>query len=224
MQPSPAGDLIIHVQDGSCVRGFHALDVETQDRKVVGGIFLAIHGNAIDPPQAFAQQGGQIPFMRGDVGDAQDPGNTGVQSGRPEDVRRPVFQAIGVFLQMEPVGRADARPARPRLADRDPLADIKSADAGRPEERFMAGEDQHVHEIGLDIDGLLAGRLRCVDREEDAVLPADAADLADRLDRADDVGGVIDDDVWRGGSACGSRRDRRNPWRRRGRIRRRRPR
>jgi hypothetical protein len=49
-------------------------------------------------------------------------------------------------------------------------------------------------EIALDVEGDMAGRLRSVDGKGDAALEAEAPDLPDRLDRADDVGPMVDDD------------------------------
>ena len=72
-------------------------------------------------------------------------------------------------------------------------ADVERADTLGPVE-LVAGEREDVDVVGLHVDGDLADGLDGVGVEEDALLVADLADLADGLDDADFVVGVHDGD------------------------------
>ena len=74
-----------------------------------------------------------------------------------------------------------------------PCRAVEHADALGAVE-FVAGEGQHVDVLLLDVDGQMSRRLHGVGVEQDALLPADRADLRNGLDGADLVVGVHDGD------------------------------
>ena len=79
-----------------------------------------------------------------------------------------------------------------RVPDLDAVAHVQPADPGRPHERLVARERQHVDVHRLDVDRHPPGGLRGVDQERHALLAAAGADVRHRLDGADDVRRVRD--------------------------------
>jgi hypothetical protein len=90
-----------------------------------------------------------------------------------------------------------ARGAGAGVPDLDAVAHVQPADAGRPHERLVARERQHVDVHRLDVDRNPPGGLRGVDQERHALLAAAGADLRHRLDGADDVRRVRDSHEFR---------------------------
>ncbi len=121
----------------------------------------------------------------------QDPVHTRVEPGHANGVEGAGLHPVREFVEMERVERPDAGAPEDRAADRDVFADIGAADACGTHQTLVARECQQVDAHGLDVDGNGARALAGVHRKVDSGLPAATADLADRLDRADDVGGVV---------------------------------
>ena len=80
-----------------------------------------------------------------------------------------------------------------------PGADIEPAGAQWAEQPLVAGEREQVDVVALDVDGVVPERLGGVDEQGDIVFACDAADPAQRLDGAGDVGAVGEGDQARAG-------------------------
>ena len=165
------GDIVVDIEHGAGVRCLQPVDVEAEDGDMVGQIVLAIKSDTLDLPEFVPKQLGQGRLVFGDGIEAflQNPGHAGLEAGNAHDIRRSIFQAVGIFLQVEPVSRTNARPAGARVADGDALPDVQPAYARRPEQGFVSREDQNVDIVPLDIDGHLARGLRGIDGQGDAL-------------------------------------------------------
>ena len=77
------------------------------------------------------------------------------------------------------------------LPDFDVLANAKASDPHRTHQALVAGEGQHIDVHVLHVYGNGTRGLGCVDRECHALLPANPANLSDRLNRANHIGAMV---------------------------------
>jgi len=120
------------------------------------------------------------------------PLDTRVQPGDSHRVQGSVFQPVRVFVQMGANSRADTRPAGAGVSDFDSFSHVQTADSRRTQQRFMTGENHNIRIQFFHIDGNFSGGLRDIDRKRDAHFLAILADVFDRLDCADHIGRMID--------------------------------
>ena len=127
-----------------------------------------------------------------DVHDALfgDPFHTGIQTGYAEQVDSAGFETVGVLFQMAGDGRTHTGTAEACLTDFDAFAHVGTADAGGSHQAFVAGKTVNVNVLCLHVKVNSTCALTAVHHEDDAVFVADASEVGQRLDGADDVGAV----------------------------------
>ena len=155
--------------------------------------------------------------MLGDFGDGafEDPRDTCGETRNAHGVVRAGFEFVWheVGLNFKILTRSRCRPGGWGGVFFQAGADVERAGALGAQQAFVAGEGHEVDEIGLDINGDVAGGLGGIDHEDDATFSRDLADGADVLQGAGDVGGVGHGDHFGvgadgGGGCLRDRRDR----------------
>ena len=143
VQAGAAGDVVVDVEHRPDVGRLQPVDVEEQDADVVLEVVLAVERDAGD--RLAGRRAASRPEPISCAWMASMPCSSihftpGVEAGDAGQVGRAVLQPVGVLLEMESLGRADARSAGPGVADLDALPDVQPADAHRAEQRLVAGE------------------------------------------------------------------------------------
>ncbi len=181
------------VKNMSHFRLAFSLDPQGDDRGALAIVSRAVNRNMLHPAQPFQKETAQPLFMRPDDPDAGfvDKGNTGSQSGNSQCVGCSRLVAIRHEIRLTFQLGIAARPPHFHGAEHNALPQIKTAGAGRPEKRFMAGESKHVNVHPFHIKGKDPGRLGGVHHEKGiALFPAHGFQVNDA---AGDIGSMIDD-------------------------------
>ena len=196
MKSRARGDIIIDIKDSRGVEGFQTVDVEKENRNMIREVILTVKGNPLNLLDLVPEQCGKMPLVLVDGGKAFffQPIEARLQTGDAEDIQSSIFQTVGILLKMTALGRPNSSASGAGKADFDSFPDIEPADTGGAEQGFMPGERYNVNIILFYVDGNLACSLRGINGKRDAHFPAISPDFSDRLDSADDVRSMVDDD------------------------------
>jgi len=206
VQAGPGGDIVIDIEPGANIGRVHTLDIHGDCRKMILQVIATIDPDALDLLKSINQPACQAHFLAVDTFNSRlvYPILSGPEGSYADHVGCAILHAVGVALQMVGVDRINPRAAGACMTDFDIIAHAKPADTGTSHKRLVAGErdDIDIHLFHVDRDDACC--LRRIGRKQYIRLLAYSADFLERLDRAQDVGAVIDHDKFRIFFKCGS--------------------